>query len=126
LRYEEMCRAADIRAGHQDSGRFVGFALIAIIAAIVAATIYYKKKRREYLLAKYGDPVIVDKIQRKLIWQGMSQDQLLDSWGKPAAIDQKIYKSKVTETFKYSQSGKNRFRRRVRVDNGVVVGWEQK
>jgi len=84
------------------------------------------RKRREYLLRKYGDPVIVDKIIRKFIWRGMSKELLVDSCGAPVDIDDKVYKTKITQTFKYGKVGKNRFPRRVRVDNGIVVGWEQK
>ena len=62
----------------------------------------------------------------QLVWQGMSEDQLIDSWGAPVAGDQKIYKTKVSETFKYNQTSRNRFGSRVWVENGIVVGWEQK
>ena len=88
--------------------------------------IYANKKRREYLLAKYHDQVVVNKIMQRLVWQGMTEEQLIDSWGRPAAKGQKIYKTKVTETFKYNQTGKNRFRSRVNVENGIVVGWEER
>jgi hypothetical protein len=97
-----------------------------LITGIVKVGRYYNRKRREYLLSKYRDQFIVDKIMRHMIWQGMSKEQLLDSWGSPANEDQKIYKTKVTETFKYSQYGRNRFHNRVRLDNGIVVGWEKK
>jgi hypothetical protein len=99
---------------------------VAIIAAIVVVGNHYDKKRRAYLLAKYRNQVIVDKIMRRMVWQGMSQEQLLDSWGEPKDKDQKVYKNKVMKTFKYGKYGKNRFHRRVRLDNGIVVGWEQK
>jgi Tfp pilus assembly major pilin PilA len=74
-----------------------------IIVALIAANIYKNQKRREHLLSKYGDPAIVDKIIRKLIWQGMSKEQLVDSWGAPADIDDKVYKTKITQTFKYGK-----------------------
>jgi hypothetical protein len=69
---------------------------------------------------------IVDNIMKKIIWQGMSDEQLLDSWGAPAAKDQKIYRTKITETYKYNRTRRNRFGSRVKVENGIVVGWEQK
>ena len=100
--------------------------IFVLIAASIAISRYLTKKKRERLMLKYGDAEVVDKIMRNVIWQGMSEAQLIDSWGIPAAKDQKIYKTKVTETFKYVASGKNRFRNRVRVENGVVVGWEKK
>lgn len=63
---------------------------------------------------------------KRLIWQGMTEEQLIDSWGKPVAKDHRIYKTKISETFKYNQIGKNRFGSRVRLERGIVVGWEQK
>jgi hypothetical protein len=33
----------------------------------------------------------------------MSREQLVDSWGVPADIDDKVYKTKITQTFKYSR-----------------------
>lgn len=98
----------------------------AFVAAIILINNYQKKKRKEYLLAKYGDASVVEKIMRSLIWQGMSEEQLRDSWGAPVDIDEKVYKTKTASTYKYSQTGKNRFKSRVKVENGVVVGWEQK
>lgn len=77
-------------------------------------------------MEKYNDAEIVESIMKKLIWQGMSEEQLIDSWGHPAAKDQKLYKTKITEIFKYNQTGKNRFSNRVRVENSIVVGWEKK
>ncbi len=62
----------------------------------------------------------------KTIWEGMSQAQLIDSWGLPAAKDQKVYKTKIAETFKYNQTGKRSFANRVTVENGIVVGWNSK
>lgn len=100
--------------------------IIAVIAAIIALVIYKKKKRREFLMTKYQDSEIVDKIMGKVIWTGMSEEQLVDSWGRPEAKDQKVYKTKVVEVFKYNRTGKNRFRSRVTVENGFVAGWDQK
>jgi hypothetical protein len=82
--------------------------------------------RRKRLMAKYGDAEIVDMLMKKMIWQGMSAEQLSDALGPPAATDRKVYKAKTRETYKYDQNGKNRFRRRITVENGVVVGWDMK
>ena len=79
-------------------------------------------ERRAALIKKYGDQFAVDNIMTQKIWQGMSDEQLLDSWGAPAAKDQKIYKTKITETYKYNRMGRNRFGSRVKVENGIVVG----
>lgn len=98
--------------------------LLAIGSAIVQA--HAKRKRREYLMQKYGDAELVETIMSSKIWQGMSMEQLRDSWGAPEAVDKKVYKTKTAQTYKYGQTGKNRFSNRVWIENGVVVGWEQK
>jgi hypothetical protein len=95
---------------------FLGFVVCVGIA------LYLRKKRRDALMAKYGDAAIVEKIMNRMVWQGMSEEQLIDSWGRPVARDQKVYKSKVTVVFKYQQTSKKRFARRVTVENGIVVG----
>jgi len=105
----------------------------ALIAAIAAWKAYQEKQRRNRLAEKrsrlidrYHDENVVNLIMDSKIWQGMSQEQLIESWGEPAAKDQKIYKTKITETFKYNQTSRTRFGSRVKVENGIVVGWEQK
>ncbi|MEJ0096542.1 MAG: hypothetical protein WDN46_24965 [Methylocella sp.] len=100
-------------------------AIIAVVVGIVVWNKYRTSKRRRYLFDKYQDESIVDKIMGKMIWQGMSEDQLIDSWGIPVAKDNRVYKTKTAETFKYDQIGKNRFGSRVRVENGIVVGWDK-
>lgn len=101
-------------------------AIAAIILAIGLFIAYSNKKRREYLMSKYGDIQLVERLMERAIWQGMSEEQLVDSRGRPEAKDEKVYKTKIRETFKYNQTGKNRFRNRVYVENGIVVGWEEK
>lgn len=106
-----------------------GQVLILIIVAVVVLAIIWKvyaeKKRREYLTAKYNNPQTVEMIMARKIWQGMTSEQLHDSWGSPAAKDHRVYKSKTAETFKYNQTGKNRFVSRVMLEDGIVVGWKQ-
>lgn len=100
--------------------------IVICIGGIIALRAYLNQKRRERLMDKYNDAEIVERIMEKIIWQGMSEEQLIDSWGRPIAKDQKLYKTKSTEIFKYNQTGKNRFSNRVRVENGTVVGWDKK
>lgn len=105
---------------------FLIIVLIIVVIGIVLLTGYTKKKRRATLLAKYHDPKIVDMIMRHMFWQGQSQEQLLDSLGRPADIDQKVMKTKVKEIWKYNQMGTNRFGLRITLENNVVIGWDQK
>lgn len=100
------------------------FVLIGV--GILAIKSLMNQARRKKLMAKYGDVEIVDLIMKKVVWQGMHVEHLLDALGRPAAIDRKVYKTKTSQTFKYDQSGKNRFRRRVTLENDVVVGWDFK
>src|SRR5258708_3464788 len=86
-----------------------------------------KKKRaqlRSALMAKYDDEMVVDRIMARKRWQDMTKENLIDSWGEPVDIDQRLYKSKVKESFKYNKTGQNRFRNRVYLENDVVVGWD--
>ena len=103
----------------------IALLLIAIFSFVIVK-IHLSKRRRAYLLQKYTDEKIVDAIMKKLIWQGMSEEQLLDAWGAPSAKDNKQYKTKISTTYKYNKTGKNRFRSRVIVENGTVVGWSQR
>ncbi|SRR6266436_6189075 len=100
--------------------------LIAIIVATVWYAAYQKKKRLEYLRGKYGDEAIVQLIVQHKFWQGQTSEQLIDSVGKPVTIDTRIFKTRMRETWKYNQRGANRFGLRITLDDGVVVGWEQK
>jgi hypothetical protein len=97
-----------------------------LLLAVIAFLAWGNAQRRVRLLAKYNDSQAVEMIMQKRIWEGMSVAQLHDAWGKPAAIDEKVLKTKTTQVFKYNRYGKNRFHDRVKVDDGVVVGWEQK
>lgn len=102
----------------------VGILAIGILLACLSA--YRKKRRRQALLLKYGDAVLVDRIMGGRFWQGQTDEQLLDSLGRPVDIDERVLKTKTKQTWKYNQTAKNRFSLRITLENGVVVGWEQK
>jgi len=93
--------------------------------------VWYRRKkrlveRRAALLRKYGDAEIVDKIMRMSIWQGQTEEQLLDSLGPPLDCDEKVMKNKKRETWKYRHQGGNRYGLRVTLEKGLVVGWDIK
>lgn len=104
--------------------------LIVLIVGVVVVWLlissHNTKKRREALLKKYSDAELVERIMRRMFWQGQTQEQLLDSLGRPLDIDERVLKTKTKETWKYNRIGKNRFGLRVILENGVVVGWDQK
>lgn len=100
--------------------------IIAVIVAAILIPAHNTKQRRETLMRKYGNAELVERIMRKTFWQGQTQEQLLDSLGRPLDIDQRILKAKTKETWKYNQTGKNRFALRIMLEGGIVVGWDQK
>jgi hypothetical protein len=54
----------------------------------------------------------------------MTVEQLVKSWGSPVDIDCEIVKTRKKETWKYGQTGKNRFANRIYLENGIVIGWK--
>jgi uncharacterized Rmd1/YagE family protein len=106
-----------------DTGYWIGLG-IALFAGWIAIRAIRTRQRRKHLVEKYGSEEIADKIMARKVWQGMTSEQLIDSWGKPEDIDETVYKTKTKETWKYQQTGKNRFRDRVFFENGTVVGWQ--
>ena len=82
--------------------------------------------RRAELLGKYGDSDIVEQIMSGLYWQGQSAEQLRDSLGHPADIDERVLKKTLRQTWKYQPTGRNRYALRITLENGTVVGWDHK
>ena len=105
-------------------------ALIVVVVLVAAARAWLKsearKRRRAALLAKYGDPDIVEGIMSCSFWQGQTEEQLGDSLGQPSDIESRVMKTRHRQIWKYHPAGKNRYLLRVTLENGVVVGWEQK
>lgn len=101
-------------------------AVVVAIAAALAIMAWLNARRRLHLLAKYGDDEAVNLIMHRKVWEGMTQEQLIDSWGHPAEIDERVLKTKTAHVYKYNPSGKNAFRDRVKLDDGVVIGWDQR
>lgn len=108
-----------------------GFVVPAIVA-IVALGLYWwnksnkRKQRLGYLREKYKDEEVVEKIFAGYFWQGQTADQLIDSLGRPADIDNNVLKTKKKEVWKYRHQGGNRYGLRINLENDIVVGWDQK
>jgi hypothetical protein len=81
------------------------------------------RSRYDELYLKYGDNDTVARIMNNSVWMGMTKEQLHESLGPPADISRKVRKSKTSEEYKYGRVGGNRFKRRVKIENDVVVGW---
>ncbi|WP_397452063.1 DNA translocase FtsK [Pseudomonas sp. NA-150] len=82
--------------------------------------------RLSYLLEKYNDDHIVKQIISGNLWEGMTAAHLFDAFGEPEAVDQKYLMQVSREVWKYESLGGNRYRIRVTLENGIVVGWDIK
>jgi hypothetical protein len=104
--------------------------LVGVIVAFLV--IRDQQRKRPYaekfarLMAKYGDEHLVSKLMNREFWQGITEEQLLDSLGEPIERDEKTTKAKLQETLKYDQTSEYRFGTRIFVENGIVVGWDLK
>jgi hypothetical protein len=101
----------------------LGAVVIVIPCVLVAAR---RGRRLSYLRTKYSDEQIVQRIMRRSYWDGQSAEQLLDSLGQPSGVDRQVMKTKQREVWKYSPVGKNRYKLRITLDQGQVVGWDAK
>lgn len=99
---------------------------IGTIGLIILAMSVNELTRKQYLWTKYRDKKLVDRLYNKYFWQGQTAEQLKDSIGSPVDIDRKVLKTKTKETWKYGQYQKGCFRQKVFLEDGYVVGWEQK
>lgn len=84
-----------------------------------------RQDRWAYLVARFGDS-LARAIWDGVLIQGMPEECLTEFLGVPEAADQKVMKEKRSSTLKYRPMGGNRFGLRVYVENGLVVGWEEK
>lgn len=100
--------------------------VILVVVGLIVLSHFQNKWKRERLMAKYGNAHIVDKLMKRMFWQGQSAEQLVDSLGRPIDIDQKVLKTKTKEIWKYNRTGKGRYALRITLEDGEVVGWDQK
>lgn len=104
----------------------VAAAGLVIVFLLAQAGAFYRRARWKRLMTKYNDESLVGKIMGRQLWEGMTQEHLKDAIGSPEAVDVKHYKTKRAETWKYQQTGTNRFNVRVYIEDGIVVGFQKK
>ncbi|MEM7247433.1 MAG: hypothetical protein AAF533_19010 [Acidobacteriota bacterium] len=105
----------------------IGLLVLAGVCCLPMALLaVHASHRRRRLTDKYGDVVAVEKILGRVLWVGETAEQVQDSFGRPVAVDQKVLKTKVKETWKYAPTGRGRFAVRITLDDGIVVGWDVK
>ncbi len=97
--------------------------LVFILGTAVAVRAYKAIRRKQHLVAKYGEEIAARIIARN-VWQGMTEEQLTESRGAPVDIGREVIRAKIKETWKYGQTGRNRFSERVYLENGIVIGWK--
>lgn len=85
-----------------------------------------REERRAYLINRFGNEWIADRILEKKYWKGQSEDQLRESLGDPEDTDQRVLKKKTKETWKYYETGRNRYDLKIFLEDGEVVGWDAK
>jgi len=112
----------------------VAFAILLIFVAGFGFAIQHGKKRDEArarqaqldrLSKKYADSPFRNDILKGVIRPGMTVENLVDAWGPPAGVEERVLKTKIVHTYKYAQTGTRSFRQRVKIENGIVVGWSQ-
>jgi hypothetical protein len=81
------------------------------------------KRRRESLTARFGAKIAA-LIMNRQVWQGATYEMLLESRGAPADVKEHVLKTKTKHTFCYDRVAKNRFKLRVHLEGGIVVGWD--
>jgi hypothetical protein len=99
--------------------------VVVIIGLVIASRANKRRKRLEVLRRKYPEE-IVQRILGGQIWQGQTEEQLIDAIGSPAEVDTKVLKTIQREIWKYGRISAKRFRLRITVENGMVTGWDQK
>lgn len=99
--------------------------VVVIIGLVIASRANKRRKRIEALRRKYPEE-IVQRILGGQIWQGQTEEQLIDAIGSPAEVDTKVLKTMQREIWKYGRISAKRFRLRITVENGMVAGWDQK
>ena len=76
-----------------------------------------QRLRREKYVKKYGTEV-GEKIAKRIIWIGMTEEMLIDSWGNPKDINSTVTRYSHRKQYVYSS---NQY---VYVENGVVDAWQ--
>lgn len=82
-------------------------------------------QRHLNLVARFGQHN-ADRIMRGQFWQGQTQEMLIEALGHPSDVDVRVMKTKTRSVYKYVWNGANRYGLRITLEDGVVVGWEDK
>ena len=68
------------------------------------------KKRINRLKSKYNNDMwVVNAIMNEQFWKEQTSEQLIDSIGRPLAIDTQVLKTKTKEIWKYNKIRKDQY-----------------
>lgn len=67
---------------------------------------------------------VAERLVAKELWVGETEEQVIFSFGKPAAVEESVLKTKTKRVFKYHPQPRG-FGLKIRFDNGKVVGWDR-
>ena len=102
------------------------FLAVALPAAFVCFFLYLRFTHRRIIDSKYEFKDDVRRILKKELWIGETLEQVVDSFGQPEDIEEKVSQTKTRRILKYGRDKKMRFRLVIVVENGLVVGWNRK
>lgn len=85
------------------------------------------------LTKKYGDEELADKIMKGSLWKGQTEEQLIDSVGRPTYFVQEEITSRTRDIWMYEQDkakygryrdfGTKKPKFEVYLENGIVMSW---
>ena len=107
-----------------------GFALIVTPAYFLVRYLLRRANRlRKFsrLMRKYkNDEATVNKILEGKVWSGQTDDQLREALGEPESLDSQLMDAKTTEVWRYLDFSKGYAVLNVKIENGLVVGWDRR
>lgn len=83
------------------------------------------KQRRAYLVSKYGEED-GERLFKNTVWEGMTDEMVIDLLGKPSEIKHAFVKGKTTQRWRYFDSKRRVTRHSFTFEEGVVTGWTVK
>ncbi|MDB4945096.1 MAG: hypothetical protein JWP97_4630 [Labilithrix sp.] len=83
-----------------------------------------KRLRWENLVARFGQET-AGKITSQHLWVGATREMVIEAFGQPQEVSEKVFKSKTKRVLKYYAQGGDRFGLKITFDDDQVVGWER-
>ena len=89
---------------HSEDNNFASMTLLIVfvLGAAIAFKTFSAMRRKQRLVAKYGDEIATLIVAHK-VWQGMTEEQLTESWGVPVDVGHEIIRTNIKETWKYAK-----------------------